>query len=1139
MAAGKYIDILKDRGFFSFFWTQFLGAFNDNFYKIIVTLVALDIPAEGGIQYIPLIGGLFILPFLLFSGYAGYLADIYSKRTILIAIKVFEIFAMGLGFFAFFVDRMEPMLTVVFLMGLHSTFFSPAKYGILPEMLPEKDLSRGNGLLEMSTFMAIILGTAFGGTIYEAWKDRLGWIGVLLIAIAMLGTLTSLGITRVPPSGASKKFLVNPLAEIWDGTKRLYRDRPLWLTVMGISYFWFLGAFLQMVLPLFGKEILQLGETRIGLLWTFAAVGIGLGSLAAGRLSGDKIELGLVPLGSVGMGAFSVLLFLSQPSFDLAAICLVLVGFAAGFFAVPLNALLQQRSGRQDKGQLIATNNVFNTIGVLLASAMLWGLATLLHLPADHIILILGLLTFVLTLYALYLLPDFFVRFILWVLTHTLYRIRIVGQENIPLHGPALLISNHISFVDALLIGACLPRFIRFMLHREYYDIRSLNWLFRLMKSIPVSASNRRDIVHALQSARQELEQGQVVCIFAEGGISRIGHLMPFKRGFEKIVQGTNFPIIPVHLDQLWGSIFSFKEGRFFWKRPKLLPYPVTVSFGAPLPSTATVQEARQAVLELESQAFEYRRGTHGLLHARFIRTAKHHWSSFCMADTTGTELSFGKTLIGSMLLSRWVRKHRSNDSMVGILLPASVGGALANIAVFLAGKIPVNLNFTVGQEAMNNAIRQCGINTIITSRLFLAKANVSEMPGMVFLEEIRETFTSFHRLLALLFAFFIPSRLLEHHYGKNQKSQGLATVIFSSGSTGTPKGVMLSHHNILANIESVGQVIHFNPSDKVMGVLPFFHSFGFSISLWLPLIVGFGAVYHPNPMDAKTIGETVQKYKATILISTPTFFASYMRRCTAEEFATLRYAIAGAEKLREQIRKGFKEKYGLDLLEGYGCTEMAPVVSVNLPDVVDAPEPQMGHKPGTVGHPIPGVAVKVVDPDTGHSLPPGQEGMIIATGANRMLGYIGQPELTEDALRNGWYITGDIGSLDEEGFIRITDRLSRFSKVGGEMIPHLVIEEAINALLGETASVVTAVPDEQRGEKLIAFYSGNGIAPDELWEKLNQSDLPKLWIPKRENIHCIDSIPLLGSGKVDLKKVKQLAMEKAGKNFSTRSLNA
>ncbi len=1131
MATGKYIDILRDRGFFCFFWTQFLGAFNDNFYKIIVTLVALDIPAGGGIQYIPLIGGLFILPFLLFSGYAGYLADVHSKRDVLVAVKAFEIVAMTLALLAFFVDRMEPMLAVVFLMGLHSTFFSPAKYGILPEMLPEKDLSRGNGLLEMSTFMAIILGTAFGGTIFEAWKDRLVWIGAILIAIAVLGTITSLRITRVPPSGSSKKFLINPLAEIWDGTKRLYTDRPLWLTVMGISYFWFLGAFLQMALPLFGKEILQLGETRIGLLWTFAAIGIGAGSLAAGRLSGDKIELGLVPLGSVGMGAFSVLLFLSQPSFDLAAVCLVLIGFAAGFFAVPLNALLQQRSGREDKGRLIATNNVFNTIGVLLASAMLWGLATGLHLPADQIILILGLLTFVLTLYALYLLPDFVVRFILWMLTHTLYRIRIVGQENIPLHGPALLVSNHVSFVDALLIGASIPRFIRFVLHREYYDIRWLNWLFRLMKSIPISASNPRDIVRALRSARKELEAGQVVCIFAEGGISRIGHLLPFKRGFEKIVQGTDFPIVPVHLDQLWGSIFSFKEGRFFWKRPKFRPYPVTVSFGAPLPSSATVHEVRQAVLELESQAFGYRRATAGLLHTSFIRTAKRRWFSFCMADTTGAELSFGKTLIGAMLLSHWVRKQATNDSMVGIVLPASAGGALANIAVFLARKVPVNLNFTAGQEAMAAAIRQCGIKTIVTSRLFLSKANVAETPGMVFLEDARESFTSTRKLLVFLTALLIPSRPLEYYYGKDQKAQDLATVIFSSGSTGTPKGVMLSHHNILANIESVCQVIHFNPSDKVMGVLPFFHSFGFSISLWLPLIAGFGAVYHPNPMDAKTIGETVQKHQATILISTPTFHAGYMRRCTVEEFATLRYIIAGAEKLREQIRKGFKEKYGLDLLEGYGCTEMAPVVSVNLPDVVDAPERQIGHKPGTVGHPIPGVAVKVVDPDTGQALRPGQAGMLVATGANRMLGYLGQPELTEQVLRDGWYITGDMGSVDEDGFITITDRISRFSKVAGEMVPHMAIEEVINTILGEAASVVTAVPDEQRGEKLIAFYSRNGLDPDELWENLNQSALPKVWIPKRENIHSIDSIPLLGSGKIDLKKVKRLALQEVARS--------
>jgi acyl-[acyl-carrier-protein]-phospholipid O-acyltransferase / long-chain-fatty-acid--[acyl-carrier-protein] ligase len=1130
MAAGKYIDLLKNRGFFCFFWTQFLGAFNDNFYKIIVTLVALDIPAaaSGANPYIPLIGGLFILPFLLFSGYAGYLADVHSKRTILVAVKIFEIFAMALGFLAFFVDRMEPMLAVIFLMGLHSTFFSPAKYGILPEMLPDKDLARGNGLLEMSTFLAIILGTSLGGAIYEAWKDRLGWIGVILIAIAALGTLTSLGITKVPPSGASKKFIINPFTEIWSGVKQLYTDRPLWLTVMGISYFWFLGAFLQMVLPLFGKEILQLGETRIGLLWTFAAIGIGVGSLAAGRLSGDKIELGLVPLGAVGMGIFSVGLFAAQPSFNLAAWALVFLGFSGGFFAVPLNALLQQRSGREEKGRLIATNNVFNTLGVLAASALLWGLSSLLYFSADHIILILGLLTFALTAYALYLLPDFFVRFVLWLLTHTLYRIRIVGQENIPTRGAALLISNHVSFIDALLIGATMPRFIRFMLHRDYYDIRWLNWLFRLMKSIPVSATNRRDIVQSLKRAREELEQGQVVCIFAEGAISRTGHLLPFKRGFERIVDGLDAPIVPVHLDQLWGSIFSFKDGRFFWKWPKLFPYPVTVSFGAPLPSNSETQQVRQAVLELESNAAFYRRSAQELLHGKFIRTAKHHWSSFCMADTTGVELSFGKALIGSLLFSRWLRKHRANQSMVGVVLPASVGGALVNVGVLLAGKVPVNLNFTAGPEAMTAAIQQCGISTILTSRAFLSKAQIEETSPMVFVEEIRKSFSSGEKVFAALTAFLIPARYLERHYTKNQNPTSLATVIFSSGSTGTPKGVMLSHHNIISNIESVCQVIRFTPSDRIMGVLPFFHSFGFSVSLWLPLVAGFGAVYHPNPMDAKTIGDTVQKYKATLLISTPTFYAGYTRRCSREQFSSLRYAIAGAEKLREQIAKDFKGSYGFDLLEGYGCTELAPVVSVNLPDVIDGAERQVGNKPGSVGHPIPGVAVKIIDPSTERPLPIGQEGLLLVKGPNRMLGYLGQPELTEQAMRDGWYVTGDIAAIDEDGFIRITDRLSRFSKIGGEMVPHMKVEEVINGILGSTASVVTSLPDPQRGEKLVAFYTQNGVPTDELWEKLNQSDLPKLWIPKRENFYWIESIPVLGSGKVDLKRVKTMAAEKA-----------
>ncbi|MBM4260941.1 MAG: MFS transporter [Deltaproteobacteria bacterium] len=1127
MAEGHYSQTLKQPGFFAFFCTQFLGAFNDNFYKMVVSLVALNAVANGaGNYYVDLIAFLFILPSALFSGYAGHLADVYSKKKVLVAVKVFEIVVMALAIGGFIVQQIQPMLVIVFLMGLHSAIFSPAKYGILPEMLPDKELSRGNGLLEMSTFIAIILGTSLGGAVYSSWKHELPWVGVSMVAIAILGTLTSLAITQVPPSGNSKRFNANPFGEIWHGTARLLSDKALWYTVLGISYFWFLGALVQLDMLFFGKELLGLDEFHIGLLGTFLAIGIGIGSLAAGRLSGDHIELGLVPLGSILMGLCLLLVAYSASSYAWTSFALILLGFSGGLFAVPLNALLQQRSSKEEKGRLIATNNFFNTVGIALAAASHWLLKSVLQLTPDQIIATIGVITLVGTAVTLYLLPDYVTRFLLWLLMHTFYRIRYVGAENLPADRPALLVSNHVSFVDALLIGGALPRFVRFMLHRDIYDLKWLRWFFRLMRCIPVSATNRRDIVESLKKAREELAAGNVVCIFAEGAITRTGHILPFKRGFEKIVQGADIPIIPVHLDQLWGSIFSFAGGRFFWKWPKRVPHPVTVSFGKPVPPNATVPQVRQAVLELESNAAQYRRHPRDRLHLRFIQMAKRRWFSFCMADTTGTELNFGKTLIGSRLMAQWVRRHCGDEKMVGVILPSSVGGALANIAVLLAGKIPVNLNFTAGREAMQSAVEQCGIKTILTSRIFLSKASLEKLDGMVFLEEVRKEFSGAQKIATLLSSLLLPSRCLAWLHRSGQTANDLATIIFSSGSTGTPKGVMLSHHNILSNVEAITQVIHFTRDDKIMGVLPFFHSFGFTGTLWLPLLGGFGVVYHPNPMDAKTIGETVEKYKATLLISTPTFYAGYLRRCTKEEFASVRYAIAGAERLREAIAKGYKEKYGFDLLEGYGCTELAPVVAVNLPDVIDGVEKQIGHKPGTVGHPIPGVSAKIIDPDTEAPLPNGEAGLLLIKGPNVMVGYLGQPELTQQVMRDGWYITGDIAAIDEDGFIKITDRLSRFSKIGGEMVPHMKVEEMINAVLGDAAAVVTAVADEQKGEKLVAFYVRDGISSDELWKKLNDSDLPKLWIPKRENLYPIDTLPLLGSGKVDLKKIKVMAQE-------------
>src|SRR5579862_965354 len=669
MAASSYRDLLKSGGFQSFLWTQFLGAYNDNVFKILVSLLAVEVGARNGkgSEYLSLAGVVFIAPFLLFSGYAGHLADVFNKRRVLIATKSLEVVSMAIAIPALISQRIDLMLAVLFLLALQATLFSPAKYGVLPEMLPDRDLSRANGLLEMSTFVAIVIGTSTGTFLFSAWRQEPWKMGAAMLAVAIAGSLASLKIGKVASPSIQKTLALNPFAEVFTGMKRLYADRPLWLTVIGMSYFWFLGALFQMDLILLGREVMKVDEVRVGLMVTSLAVGIGAGSLAAGRLSGDKVELGLVPLGSLGMGVSSILLYGLAPSWTGVIIALALLGFSSGLFVVPLNAFLQQRSGDNEKGRLIATNNFLNMIGILLASGALWTLHDKAGIPADKIILAAGIFTLLATVYCVNLVRDFLVRFLLWLLTHTVFRIRLAGAENVPLRGPALLVANHVSHVDGFLIGACVQRFIRFMVYRPYYEMKALNGFLRLTKAIPVGTGSRREIVEALVRARRELEAGHVVCIFAEGSISRTGNLLPFKRGLEKIVAGLDVPVIPVHLDRLWGSIFSFERGRFFWKWPKSVPYPVTVSFGRPLATQATAQEVRLAILELGSDAVEHRRTQHDLLHLRFIRVAKRNWFSFAMADSTGEELTYGQALTGSLLLAGRIRRLGAPGQMIGL----------------------------------------------------------------------------------------------------------------------------------------------------------------------------------------------------------------------------------------------------------------------------------------------------------------------------------------------------------------------------------------------------------------------------------------------------------------------------------------
>ena len=1117
MAHGGFNNVLKNGGFQAFLWTQFLGAFNDSVYQ---TIVALHV-GNANPAYVPLVPAVFTLPSLLFSGYSGHLADLISKRRVLIGVKLFEIAIMLFGLATLIAGWTEGMLLVVFLMGLHATIFSPAKYGIVPEMLGDRDLSRGNALLEMSTFVAIVLGIAAGGVLFAVWKADPWRIGAATLAIAVTGFVTSLRITRVAASGATQPFRWNPFGEISGSTRHLIHDKPLWLAVLGVSYFWFAGVLLKTDLQYFGKDALRADDNGVSLLWAFLAIGIGAGNMLAGRLSGDKVELGLVPMGAALMGFFALTLVAVRHSFLLSTIAVVFLAIASGLFVVPLYAYIQQRSGAREKGRVVAANNFYQTIGMLIASGVMWLGYTRLHFSAAAIMLAFGLSLLVVTVYIVTVVPDYLVRFVLWLLTHSIFRIRIHGQENVPFEGPALLVANHMSHVDGLLVGACVQRFIRFMVWKPYYDIKAFHWLLRRTYAIPVGSSPR-DKVESIRAARRELAAGHIVCIFAEGAISRTGNMLPFKRGLEKIVDGTNVPIIPVHLDRLWGSIFSFASGKFFWKWPTRIPYPVTVSFGAPLPSNTSAQAVRQAIQELSAAATTLRKRPSDLLDRRLIHTARRNWAKFAMADTTGRSLTYGEMLTGAVLLSR-TGLRAVHSEKVGVLLPSTVAGALVNLSLTLRGAIPVNLNFTAGADAMQSAIEQCDIRTVITSRAFLAKAKLEPLPGTLYIEDLLKAATSFAKLRAWVSARFAPAALLS---SGDRTPDSLAALIFSSGSTGVPKGVMLSHYTLISEIEAIAQLFWIDSSDRIVGVLPFFHSFGFTVTIWFPLLSGCGVVYHPNPTDARAIGELVQKHKATLLLTTPTFCGTYTRKCSAEEFASLRYVLVGAEKLRQGVADAFRAKFGVELLEGYGCTEMSPVVAVNVPNFTAGKDTQTGNKAGTVGHPIPGVAARIVDPVTFAPLPPNTEGLLLVKGSNRMLGYLDQPDRTAQAFHDGWYITGDIALLDDEGFLRITDRLSRFSKIAGEMVPHLKVEEAILNILGDGQCVVAGIPDDLRGERLVALYVHPTLTPAELHRKISETDMAPLWIPKRENLYPVESLPLLGTGKLDLHAVRNLAKQ-------------
>lgn len=1135
---------------------QFFGAFNDNAWKLIVVTLGLQVlartvgPATDLTEHLrqeqqvaTLAFLVFILPMVLFSIPAGALADRFSKRSVIVALKAFEllIMAAGLGVLLVTPESTIALLVVLGLLGVQSALFSPAKYGILPELLPHERLSAGNGYLELWTMLAIIAGTGLGPVLLGA-EIHYAWIAAVpLVAMAAIGLVASVFLPRLPAAtataatGEPARGVVQSLRV---GGQVIWQDRIVWLTVVGLVIYWTLVSLLGQNLIIYTHEITKEfpdSEKFIGIPLAVFGLGVALGALAAGRLSQGKVEYGLIPLGATVFSLFTLALSLAQPGFWGTLIVMPFLGIASGLVAVPLNALLQWKAPADRRGAVIALTNVFVLLGTAAGSLGAYALAHLGYPPAG-IFLAGALAVLAATIWSIYLLPEALLRLIAFLLTHTFYRIEVVGRENVPQQGGVLLTPNHVSFIDGLLVMASIDRPVRFLVYEWYVNVWWLRPFMKIMRSIPVASSGGpRAILRALRDAGNHLDQGEVVCIFPEGQLTRSGMMMPFRRGMERLVKGRDACIIPVYLDRVWGSIFSHAGGRFLWKIPRELPYRVQIRFGKPLPADTTVREVRRTVHEMSEAAWRDRMAERPPLHHTLIRSMRHRWWAFAFGDAIRPRVSRILALTGSIAFARALRTDWQGQSRVGILLPPSVAGALVNFAATMSGRTTVNLNYTVGPTGLTSAARQAELKTVVTSKAFLEKSGVQLPEGVrpIFVEEVFARITFGARLWARLLAHFASARGLEQACGAERpvSRDDVVTVIFSSGSTGEPKGVELTHSNLDANVEGCAQVFPLDPEDRVLGILPLFHSFGY-MTTWLCANRGVGLFFHPNPLDAIGIGEIVEKQRITILISTPTFLQLYMKRVAPPQFGSLRVVLTGAEKLPPRVAEAFQTTFGIRPIEGYGTTECAPVVAVSTLDYRGPGLHQTGSRVGSVGHLLPGVTLRLVDPDTGAPLPSGdgsETGQLLVKGPNIMRGYLGKPELTSQVLRDGWYDTGDIAQIDEDGFLRITDRKSRFSKIGGEMVPHGRVEEALQEAAGAEIQMfaVTAIPDEKKGERLAVIHTVEEAKIPGILAKVSESGLPNLFIPRADQFLRVEQLPMLGTGKIDLRAVKKIAMER------------
>jgi 1-acyl-sn-glycerol-3-phosphate acyltransferase len=622
MHSPSQYDLLRERRFAPFFWTQFLGAGNDNIYKnaliIFVAFEAAQMTSLDASALVNLAGAVFIAPFMLFSATSGQLADKYEKSRLIRWIKLLEIAIMVIGLAGFWRRDLGLLFTALALMGVHSTLFGPVKYAILPQTLATEELVGGNGLVEMGTFVAILLGTIVGGLVVAIHPHGPIIAGVVAVAVAVAGYLVSRAIPVTPPVSPDLAINWNPLTETWKNLRFAQDNRVVWLSMLGISWFWFYGAIFLAQFAGFSREILGGDEHVVTLLLAVFSIGVGAGSLLCERLSGRRIELGLVPFGAIGLTVFAVDLWIASRGLSAhalagvsaffatrahwhVAIDLLLIGLFGGFYIVPLYALIQERSAPSHRSRIIAANNILNAIFIVVSAGIAIGLLKA-GLTIQELFLVTGLMNAAVAFFIFGLVPEFLMRFLAWMLIHTFYRVDKEGLERIPESGPCVVICNHVSYVDAVVIAGCVRRPIRFVMDHRIFRVPVLSFIFRTMRAIPIAPA-REDAAlkeHAFADVARALAEGEVVGIFPEGQLTSTGEMGEFRPGLERIIQETPVPVVPLALSGLWGSFFSRShEGKAMRRLRGVFSRIALRAAPAVPPDQVTLPALRTVVLEL------------------------------------------------------------------------------------------------------------------------------------------------------------------------------------------------------------------------------------------------------------------------------------------------------------------------------------------------------------------------------------------------------------------------------------------------------------------------------------------------------------------------------------------------------------